>query len=1279
MYTFAKNKNRKFGLLTFIFSLLLSSQVFAAVQQVKFISDIPEMETYFGDAVSVSDNTAVVGSRRATVDGSRFGAVFVYDYDGTSWVETAKLVPIRANEEFGGSVSISGNKIVIGARTGTLDSIFKSGAAFVYEPVGGIWTQTAVLKASDIDRFDSFGASVSIQGNRIVVGSVGNDDIADRSGSAYIFDYDGKQWSEVAKLTASDASENAAFGHAVDVDGDRVVVSANLADDAVIGINVGNVYVFEKVINSWNETALLGAPDRDTGDGFGGAISLSGDKLIVGASTNDDNGLNSGSAYFFEYTTSWDAGTKVIASDGATNDNFGYSVSIDGNKALIGAISNDDLNSGNSGSVYSYFYNSSNWVNTQLILHTDSTRFTDSFGSDISLDGDRAIIGSAFDDQDQGQTFNSGAAYIFDVDEKPVAVLDTVIINEDIFSTNITVLNNDTDPDGGTKIITAVSQPSNGATTIEFSDTIIKYFPNANYCNDGVSTDDFTYTVNGGSTTTVEVTVTCIDDLPVAVDNGVEINEDLGVVFIRVLNNDTDVDGGPLFVDSYTQPSNGTVGTSGPTLSYSPGNNYCNDSINTDNFTYTLNGGSTATVSVFVNCVDDLPEAVADTVVVNEDAGAFVLVVLANDTDVENDPISISSVSQPSNGTVVNNGINVTYTPDENYCNDGNTTDDFTYTINGGASASVVVTVTCVDDLPVAVDNGVEINEDLGVVFIRVLNNDTDVDGGPLFVDSYTQPSNGTVGTSGPTLSYSPDDNYCNDSINTDNFTYTLNGGSTATVSVFVNCVDDLPEAVADTAVVNEDAGAVVLVVLANDTDVENDPISISSVSQPSNGTIVNNSINVTYSPDENYCNDGNTTDNFTYTINGGASASVAVTVTCVDDLPVAVEDIASLDEDDSSVVLFILENDTDVDDGPKLITSITQPFNGNLINNSNNVTYTPNENYCNDSITTDDFTYVLNGGSSATVSISVNCIDDLPVATDDTAFINEDDNTMVIDVLSNDTDVDGGIKEIGSITQPNNGTVSFTANNLSYTVDNNYCNFILAPDTFTYTLTDGSTASVLVFVNCINDAPSFMIDGDLDFDSTGNSQVSITNFADNYIFGPENESTQQIIGFNVSINSDGSSVIDTISLDNNGTLNIDFTLNTGVAIVSVVMQDNGGTNDGGIDTSNPVEFNVSFTDVIFSSGFEDQGGEFAVLSLLETIALNYPNEIHPVYDFATDSIEFYGHWLELESDYSINITLNRVKLWLNEILSLESPNTDFDQDGTINTDDLSPFIPTYY
>jgi hypothetical protein len=209
----------------------------------------------------------------------------------------------------------------------------------------------------------------------------------------------------------------------------------------------------------------------------------------------------------------------------------------------------------------------------------------------------------------------------------------------------------------------------------------------------------------------VDVTVTCVEDDPVAVDDSATKAEDSGATAIDVLANDTDVDGGSKTIESVTQPANGTVAitNSGADLTYEPDANYCNDQPGTDpdTFTYTLSpGGSTATVSVKVTCVDDPPVAVNDSATVLEDAAATNVSVLTNDTDIDGGPKTISTASDPANGTVVvtGGGSGLTYKPDPNYCNDpGDAPDDtFTYTLNGGSQGTVSMKVTCVNDAPTA-------------------------------------------------------------------------------------------------------------------------------------------------------------------------------------------------------------------------------------------------------------------------------------------------------------------------------------------------------------------------------------------------------------------------------------------------------------------------------------------------------------------------------------------------------------------------------------------------
>ena len=457
----------------------------------------------------------------------------------------------------------------------------------------------------------------------------------------------------------------------------------------------------------------------------------------------------------------------------------------------------------------------------------------------------------------------------------------------------------------------------------------------------------------------MSVTVTCVDDPPVASDDAATVEEDAPATTVDVLANDTDPEGDPITIESVVQPANGAVviTNGGADLTYEPDENYCNTQAggSPDTFTYTINGGSEATVSVTVTCVDDPPTAADDEATVTEDDPATTVDVLANDTDPEGDPITIESVAQPANGVVVitNAGADLTYQPDANYCNTqaGGSPDTFTYTINGGSTATVSVTVTCVPDVPVAVDDAATVTEDDPATTIDVLANDVDPDPVGMTIASVTQPANGmvVVTNGGADLTYQPNPNYCNDPPGTtpDTFTYSLDpGGSTATVSVTVTCVDDPPVAVDDVATFTEDAAATAIPVLANDIDVDAGPISIDSVTQPANGTVVitGGGTGLTYQPDANYCNNqsGGSPDTFTYTLApGGSTATVSVTVTCVNDPPTAQPQsyTAHANMRVSIPAPGLLAGATDVEAGTTLTVgtvSATTPAGGTITNLNN-------------------------------------------------------------------------------------------------------------------------------------------------------------------------------------------------------------------------------------------------------------------------------------------------------------------------------------------------------
>lgn len=582
----------------------------------------------------------------------------------------------------------------------------------------------------------------------------------------------------------------------------------------------------------------------------------------------------------------------------------------------------------------------------------------------------------------------------------PVAVDDTVSTDEDT-TLDLPVSGagspaaNDTDPDGDLLTVTAVSGAVGG--TVQVVGTTVRFVPEPDRCGPA----RFDYTVADGTGRTdvgrVSVDITCLPDDPTAADDEATVAEDAAATALPVLANDTDPDGDQLTVASMTQPGDGTVViTGGGTgLTYQPDPDFCTTppGTNPDTFTYTLTpGGATATVSVQVTCTDDAPVAVADSATVDEDASATAVGVLANDTDVDGGDKLVVSVTQPDHGTVAitGGGTGLTYRPAADYCTTapGGVPDTFAYTITGGTTASVAMTVTCVDDPPVAVDDDATVLEDSGATTFLVLANDTDADGDPFVIGSLTQPTNGAVVLvgGGTGLTYTPVANYCNSGPGgePDTFSYTLTpGGDSATVAVTVTCVADAATAVADNATVTEDSGATPVPVLANDLNPDGLSLSVTAVTQPTNGAVVitGGGTGLTYAPAPDYCNSqvGGTADTFTYTISGGTTASVAMTVTCVVDPSVAVDDAVTVAEDQAGP-LTVMVNDQIGDDSPQ-ITSVTQPVNGTTTTNGSTVGYTPQANYCNTEPggTADTFTYTITGGSTATVTVTVTCVNDAP------------------------------------------------------------------------------------------------------------------------------------------------------------------------------------------------------------------------------------------------------------------------------------------------------------
>ncbi|MCB8944437.1 MAG: tandem-95 repeat protein [Ardenticatenaceae bacterium] len=287
--------------------------------------------------------------------------------------------------------------------------------------------------------------------------------------------------------------------------------------------------------------------------------------------------------------------------------------------------------------------------------------------------------------------------------------------------------------------------------------------------------------------------------------------------------------------------------------------------------------GNTRLVGPFtvevIEVINHAPSAMADSAMTAEDT-AVLVDILANDSDPDGDSLTLDSLSQPANGAVSSSGSDVTYTPTLNF----NGTDVFTYTITDGHggqdTAQVTVTVDPVNDVPVATDDEGMTAEDTAVT-IDLLNNDSDVDGDSLIVQSVMQGSHGSVVNNGSDVTYTPDANFNGSDV----FTYTVtdgNGGSdTATVTVTIDPVNDNPVAVADGAMTEADT-AVLIPVLANDSDVDGDSLTVDSVTQGSRGSVANNGSDVTYTPNSGFSG----SDVFTYTVTDGYGGQDTTTVT---------------------------------------------------------------------------------------------------------------------------------------------------------------------------------------------------------------------------------------------------------------------------------------------------------------------------------------------------------------------------------------------------------------
>ncbi|EMY6816111.1 tandem-95 repeat protein [Vibrio parahaemolyticus] len=577
-----------------------------------------------------------------------------------------------------------------------------------------------------------------------------------------------------------------------------------------------------------------------------------------------------------------------------------------------------------------------------------------------------------------------------------------------------------------------------------------------------------------------------------------------------------------------------------------------------ETITFTAKDPSGESVSQTVNfTVAPVVDIEADSADVVEDTPTIINV-LGNDTFESTDKVvSLDADNGPKNGTViVNNDGTVTYTPDDNYVGE----DTFTYIVTSGGmseSTTVEVNVTPVNDAPVAKDDIATTQEDTAVT-IDVLPNDTDVDGDKLSIQSATVPeAQGKVEIVDGKLVFTPAENFNGDA----EITYTVTDGSLtdqATVKVTVNAVNDTPEVESNIAdqTLAEDFTPYSIDLNNAFSDVDGELTF--SVSGNSNIQVAIVNGIATFTPTADWS--GSEALTFTATDPSGESVSQTVnfTVASVADI---VADKATVVED-TPTIIKVLGNDT-FEGTDKVVSLDTNngPANGTVsVNPDGSVTYTPNDNYHG----TDSFTYIVTSGGvseSAIVEVNVTPANDAPVAKDDIATTQED-TAVTIDVLPNDTDVDGDKLSIESVSVPKEqGTVEVVDGKLVFTPAENFN----GDAEITYTVTDGALtdqATVKVTVNAVNDTP-----------------VVESNIADQTL---AEDFTPYTIDLNTAF-SDVDNVDGELTFSVSGNSNIQVAIVNGIATITPTADWNGSetltftaTDPSGESVSQPVNFTVA-------------------------------------------------------------------------------------------------------
>ncbi len=371
-----------------------------------------------GNHIAIDGNRMVIGAHSEDHSGfTDCGAAYVYVRNGNAWDFEAKLVAAVPKDEahFGWSVSIDGDYIAVGART---EDEFgsQSGAAYIFRRVGSVWSQQARLIAGDPEEFARFGQAVSIDGDGVLVSAYRENF---QRGYGYVFRREGTAWSQEAKLGAAFGGAGGdELGYSVCLDGDVAMLGAWQVEDPNLPANHGVVFVHKKINGVWTYQQKLRPADVSEFENFGISVDVQGNTAVIGKWHDIERGSNAGAAYIFQYIDNeWVQTQKLTAFDGAPNEEFGIDVGLDGDFIVIGARGDDSFGV-QAGSAYVFVNNDGIWTLYSKI-HASDAAPGDLFGNTADISGTIIGVGAPRRNGEQG------SAYVFATENcNPILTVD---------------------------------------------------------------------------------------------------------------------------------------------------------------------------------------------------------------------------------------------------------------------------------------------------------------------------------------------------------------------------------------------------------------------------------------------------------------------------------------------------------------------------------------------------------------------------------------------------------------------------------------------------------------------------------------------------------------------------------------------------------------------------------------------------------------------------------------------------------------------------------------